>query len=79
VNLPADAKLLFNGTAASGTGETRTFATPALAPGQEYEYTLTAEVVRDGRVMTATERIRVRAGSEAKVELTPRATTVAGR
>lgn len=79
VNLPADAKLLFNGTAATGTGESRTFATPALTPGQEYEYTLTAEVVRDGRVLTATERVRVRAGSEAKIELTPRAATVAGR
>ena len=33
ITLPADAKLLFNGAVATGTGETRTFATPALEHG----------------------------------------------
>ena len=56
ITLPADAKLLFNGALATGTGETRTFATPALISGQDYGYELTAEVIRDGRVQTVTER-----------------------
>ena len=71
IGLPADAKLLFNGTIAAGTGASRTFATPALAPGQDYGYELTAEVIRDGRVLTVTERVVVRAGETARVTLAP--------
>ncbi|HVL12964.1 MAG TPA: TIGR03000 domain-containing protein, partial [Gemmata sp.] len=46
VNLHADATLLFNGTAATGAGATRTFTTPTLQPGADYGYELTAEVIR---------------------------------
>ena len=70
IDLPPDAKLLFNGAVAAGTGATRTFATPPLEAGQDYGYELTAEVVRDGRVQTVTERVVVRAGETAKVTLT---------
>lgn len=77
VTLPADAKLLFNGTAAGGAGGTRTFSTPPLSPGREYAYELTAEVVRDGQVRTVTERVTVRAGAETKVTLTPTVRTAA--
>jgi uncharacterized protein (TIGR03000 family) len=69
VKLPADAKLLFNGTAAEGTGAVRTFRTTPLVPGQAYGYDLTAEVVRDGRTIRTTERVVVRAGEESKVTL----------
>ena len=71
VTLPADAKLLFNGTAATGTGAVRTFRTPALQPGQNYRYELTAEVVRDGRTERVTESVIVRAGETSTVTLTP--------
>ncbi len=71
VTLPADATLLFNGTAATGTGAVRTFRTPALQPGQNYRYELTAEVVRDGRTERVTESVVVRAGETATVTLTP--------
>ncbi len=71
IELPADAKLLFNGAVATGSGATRTFTTPALEQGQDYGYELTAEVVRDGRLQTVTERIIVRAGETAKVTLAP--------
>ncbi len=69
VNLPTDAKLLFNGTAATGTGAVRAFTTPPLQPGMEYAYDLTAEVVRDGKPQTVTERVVVRAGETASVTL----------
>jgi uncharacterized protein (TIGR03000 family) len=77
ISLPADARLLFNGTAATGTGETRTFATPALIPGQDYGYELTAEVIRDGRLLLVTERVVVRAGETARVTLNPSSVTTA--
>lgn len=72
VTLPADAKLLFNGTAAAGTGAVRTFATPPLAAGQDYGYDLTLQVTRAGEVVTTTERVVVRAGQETKVTLAPK-------
>lgn len=73
ITLPADAKLLFNGVAAAGTGESRTFRTPDLEEGRDYEYVLTAEVVRDGQTLTAVERVIVRAGSDTPVTLAPAA------
>lgn len=73
IALPADARLIFNGVAAQGTGEKRTYLTPVLNPGQDYEYVLTAEVVRDGQTLTATERVIVRAGAETAVKLFPAA------
>jgi uncharacterized protein (TIGR03000 family) len=71
VTLPADAKLSFNGVAASGTGVARKFQTPPLEPGQSYQYELTAEVVRAGRTERATGTVIVRAGETATVALTP--------
>jgi uncharacterized protein (TIGR03000 family) len=71
ITLPADAKLLFNGVAARGSGSVRTFRTPALVPGQTYKYDLTAEVVRNGRTERATGTVIVRAGETARVALTP--------
>jgi uncharacterized protein (TIGR03000 family) len=69
VSLPADAKLWFNGVEAPGTGATRSFATPPLAPGMEYAYELTAEATRKGAVQKITQRVVVRAGQEATVDL----------
>ncbi|QJW95695.1 TIGR03000 domain-containing protein [Frigoriglobus tundricola] len=78
VTLPTDAKLLFNGVASVGAGGVRTFATPPLAPGQSYQYQLTAEVTRDGRTERATETVIVRAGETAQVTLAPSAVLTAG-
>jgi uncharacterized protein (TIGR03000 family) len=71
VTLPSDAKLLFNGVAANGTGLVRTFQTPALEPGRDYKYELEAEVMRDGHLQRATGTVIVRAGETATVALTP--------
>ena len=78
VTLPADAKLLFNGTVATGTGAVRVFRTPALEPGQSYRYELTAEVVRNGRTERVTESVVVRAGETSTATLTPPGVTTAG-
>jgi len=77
IQLPSDAKLLFNGVAATGSGDTRTFLTPDLDAGRDYEYVLTAEVIREGRTLIATERVIVRAASDTRVTLAP--TAVAGK
>lgn len=79
ITLPADAKLLFNGTAAIGTGSVRTFVTPALQPGVPYGYELTAEVTRNGKVERVTERVIVRAGETATISLDRGVVQTAGK
>ncbi len=78
VSLPADARLTIDDTATTATSATRVFATPTLESGMEYYYTLKAQVTRDGKTMTATQRIAVRAGETSRVTLdVPAATGVA--
>ena len=49
VSLPADATLKVDGITTKATLGLRTFATPVLPAGQNFHYTLTAEIVRDGQ------------------------------
>jgi uncharacterized protein (TIGR03000 family) len=67
VSLPADAKLSFDNTATNSTSANRRFTTPAL--NADATYTLTAEIVRDGKTLTATQVITVRAGQTTEVNL----------
>jgi uncharacterized protein (TIGR03000 family) len=75
VSLPAEAKLTVDGAATKSVSATRVFASPALQPGQEYYYTLKAEIVRDGKTVPAVKRIAVRAGEESRVSFEFPATT----
>jgi uncharacterized protein (TIGR03000 family) len=77
VSLPADATLSFEGVPTRSTAAVRQFTTPALEIGQAYHYTLTAQVVRDGKPVTATEEVTVRAGETTRVELSPAAPAAA--
>jgi uncharacterized protein (TIGR03000 family) len=79
VLLPADARLTIDGGPTASTGGARLFASPPLAPGRTYYYTLSAEVRRGGRRLTVTRRVAVRAGQESDVELTPTTFSVAGK
>jgi uncharacterized protein (TIGR03000 family) len=63
--------LTIDGAATKSTSATRLFVSPVLAPRQAYEYTLKAEIVRDGTTLSATERVTVRAGAETEVSLSP--------
>jgi uncharacterized protein (TIGR03000 family) len=67
VELPADARLFVNGVACPLTSERRSFLSPQLQPGQEYTYTLRAELQRNGRTLTRTRRVRVAADREVNV------------
>ena len=46
----------------------RTFQTPKLEPGRTYAYTLKAEVTRDGRTLSETRQVTLRAGKPVTVE-----------
>jgi uncharacterized protein (TIGR03000 family) len=78
VSLPADAKLTFDGEATTSTSSQRVFVSPVLPAGQEYHYTLQAEVVVDGKSVTVSKTVAVRAGEQSRVTLTP-VTGVAAR
>jgi uncharacterized protein (TIGR03000 family) len=67
VNLPADAKLMFDDYATTSTSNVRTFQTPTLPMGKDFTYTLKAQLMVEGKPMTQTEKITVRAGEETKV------------
>jgi uncharacterized protein (TIGR03000 family) len=70
VKAPAGVRLTVNDqpTALSKTEET--FTTPRLQPGLPYSYVFKAEAVREGKPITVTRRVTVRAGEESRVDLT---------
>jgi len=70
VRLPADAKLYVDDVVCPLTSDVRSFPTPPLPPGQQFQYTLRAEVVRDGQKRVITERVLVSAGQTVEVNLT---------
>jgi uncharacterized protein (TIGR03000 family) len=68
VKLPADADLFVDGVRVPLTSEVRSFQTPKLEAGRSYYYTLKADVVRDGRTVSASKRVTVEPGKETTVE-----------
>jgi uncharacterized protein (TIGR03000 family) len=71
VHLPADANLYVDGQRANLTSKTRSFVTPELQQGEDYYYTVKAEVRRDGVSKEQSQRVFVRAGTVAHVNLDP--------
>jgi uncharacterized protein (TIGR03000 family) len=69
VNLPADATLTVDGEATQSTSGTRVFTSPPLQAGKTYQYTLRAEVNRDGRRQTTSRTVDVQAGRTTNVNI----------
>jgi uncharacterized protein (TIGR03000 family) len=79
VNLPADATLTVDGRATTSTSARRVFVSPSLNSDREYYYELKAEFMKDGKPVTISKRINVRAGAEAVVELNAENATIVSR
>jgi uncharacterized protein (TIGR03000 family) len=79
VELPADAKLFIENEATTSTGSSRVFVSPELKPGKAYQYTLKAEIVRDGKTIKAEQVVDVKAGEIKPVKLSLSAVSVAQR
>jgi uncharacterized protein (TIGR03000 family) len=62
VELPPDAKLYVDDNPIPVTAGRRAFRTPALDRTQTYYYEVRAEVMRDGKPVSETKRVIVRAG-----------------
>ncbi len=67
VRLPADARLTIDGNRTRSTDSERVFISPPLQTGKEYQYTLTAEVTRDGKKVERTREVTVRPGQQSEV------------
>lgn len=67
VDLPPDSDLYVDGAKANVTSARRTIVTPPLQPGMEYAYTLKAEAVRDGKPVSQTKQVTIRAGAVTQV------------
>jgi uncharacterized protein (TIGR03000 family) len=68
VKLPADARLYFDDRPTKQAGAERTYVTPELTPDKEYVYQVKIEYTRDGRMMTQTKSVTVRAGQTSRLE-----------
>ena len=67
VSVPVDARLSIDGAATPSISTQRVFVSPALSFGREYHYTLQAEFVQEGKVVTVSKEVAVKAGDETQV------------
>jgi uncharacterized protein (TIGR03000 family) len=71
VRLPvADAELRFQDTKTQERGTLRRFRSPALVPGSDYTYDITATWTEGGREISQTRQLLVRAGDQLFVDFT---------
>lgn len=68
VELPANAKLFIDDMPMKNTTGVRSFNTPSLEPGQAYYYMVRVETVRDGKTVSESRRVIVRAGQIARAD-----------
>jgi uncharacterized protein (TIGR03000 family) len=68
IKLPAEAKMYVDGVVCPLTSSTRSFATRPLQPGQQFYYTIRADLTRDGTQLTQSQKVIVEAGREVMVE-----------
>jgi uncharacterized protein (TIGR03000 family) len=79
VNVPADAKVWFDGTETMGTGTVREFQSPGLTPGTKYHYDVKATWMENGKPVTQTRQVNVAAGARVNVDFaTTPSTSVTG-
>ncbi len=65
IDVPEDAKVYLDGELMKTPVAKRVFVTPDLTPGRTYYYDLRVEVIREGQVVAASQRILMRAGQTA--------------
>jgi uncharacterized protein (TIGR03000 family) len=70
VRAPANADLLIEGQATMQKGTLRHFVSPPIEPGRSFTYELTAKWMENGRPVTRTKTVDVRAGQLVQVDLT---------
>jgi uncharacterized protein (TIGR03000 family) len=67
ITLPADAKLFINGMESTVGSNLRTFVTPELEGSKNYYYTIRVELIRNGQLVTDSQRVYFQRGEEVRV------------
>jgi uncharacterized protein (TIGR03000 family) len=67
VQVPADARVWFEGAATTSTGPVRQFHSPPLASGSQYTYDIKASWNENGQAVTQTQQVPVTAGAHIRV------------
>ena len=62
LQVPADAKVWFDGNPTNQTGTARSFESPAVDVGPEYAYQIRMQWKQDGKDVTQTQQVKVHAG-----------------
>jgi uncharacterized protein (TIGR03000 family) len=70
VRIPAGAEIVIEGQKTTQTGSRRLFVSPPVAPGQNYTYEMQAKWMENGREVTQSRKVPVRAGQRVMVDLT---------
>lgn len=70
VRIPAGATLYVDGQKVEGTDTFREFTTPKLPGGREFAYLMKAEMLRNGRPESTTQKVLFRAGEIVSVDFT---------
>jgi uncharacterized protein (TIGR03000 family) len=68
VRVPADAKVWFDGSPTTMTGDNRIFTSPPLEPGKTFHYEVKAQWMKDGKPVEKTHSIQVGAGKRSLVD-----------
>jgi uncharacterized protein (TIGR03000 family) len=68
VKLPKNANLFVDGVKLEGNQPVRSFNTPTLEQGTEYVYTIKAELNRDGKAISDSKQVHIRAGKKFEVD-----------
>jgi uncharacterized protein (TIGR03000 family) len=68
IKAPAEVKLTVNGQPTALANLEQRFGTPPLEVGRSYSYDIVATTMRDGKVLSQTRKIIVRAGEESRVD-----------
>jgi uncharacterized protein (TIGR03000 family) len=79
VDVPADAKLFIDDRAMKTVATHRAYQTPDLEPGQTYYYEVRVEVERDGKLLSETRRVLVRAGQDVHADFSDVTTTATAK
>jgi uncharacterized protein (TIGR03000 family) len=62
IEKPADARIFVDDLPVRSDGASQTFATPLLEPNQAYFYVVRVEITREGKTLSESRRVIVRAG-----------------
>jgi uncharacterized protein (TIGR03000 family) len=68
VRVPANAEVIFEGAKTTQRGSSRRFVSPPLTPGGNYSYDIEARWMENGRQVSRTRHVPVRAGQVVRVD-----------